>query len=58
VTQGQHAIGVPSAELSLGWMLASRANLRFIRQEGNTEVLPWKQEESKVAGQDDWQKCS
>jgi hypothetical protein len=26
-----NAIGVPSAELSLGWMLASRANLRFTR---------------------------
>ena len=28
-----NAIGVPSAELSLGWMLASRANLRFTRRE-------------------------
>jgi hypothetical protein len=27
-----NAIGEPSAELSLGWMLASRANLRFTRQ--------------------------
>src|SRR5471032_1393459 len=31
-----NAIGVPSAELSLGWMLASRANLRFTRREGDT----------------------
>ena len=31
-----NAIGVPSAELSLGWMLASRASLRFTRREGNT----------------------
>ena len=34
--QGPDAIGVPSAELSLGWMLASRANLRFTRREGDT----------------------
>jgi hypothetical protein len=27
-----NAIGVPSTELSLGWMLASRANLRFTRR--------------------------
>ena len=34
--RGPDAIGVPSAELSLGWMLASRANLRFTRRAGDT----------------------
>ena len=28
-----NAIGVPSTELSLGWLLASRASLRFTRRE-------------------------
>jgi hypothetical protein len=32
-----NANGVPSAELSLGWMLASRANLRFTRREVDSE---------------------
>jgi len=32
---GPNAIGVPSAELSLGWMLASRASLRFTRHGGD-----------------------
>jgi hypothetical protein len=30
------SIGVPSAELSLGWLLASRASLRFTRPECDT----------------------
>ena len=30
------SIGVPSAKLSLGWLLASRANLRFTRPELDT----------------------
>jgi hypothetical protein len=33
--QGPDAIGVPSTGLSLGWMLASRASLRFTRHDGN-----------------------
>ncbi len=53
-----HAIGVPSAGLSLGWMLASRANLRFARREGDTAGVSRKQEQSRVAGQEGWQKCS
>jgi hypothetical protein len=53
-----NAIGVPSAELSLGWMLASRANLCFTRREGDTASIWRKQEQSKVAGREDWQKCS
>ena len=53
-----NAIGVPSAELSLGWMLASRANLRFTRRAGDTASVWWKQEQPSVAGQEGWQKCS
>jgi hypothetical protein len=53
-----NAIGVPSAELSLGWMLASRANLRFTRQKGDTGNASSEQEQAKVAGQEGWQKCS
>ena len=53
-----NAIGVPSAGLSLGWMLASRANLRFTRRDGDTAREPEKQEQSNVAGQEGWQKCS
>lgn len=40
-----NAIGVPSAELSLGWMLASRANLRFTRREGDTADLSGMQDQ-------------
>jgi hypothetical protein len=57
-TQGPAAIGVPSAELSLGWMLASRANLRFSRRHGNTGSALGKQDQPRVAGQEGWQKCS
>ena len=53
-----NAIGVPSAELSLGWMLASRANLRFTRRDGDTASVSRKQEQSNVASQEGWQKCS
>jgi hypothetical protein len=53
-----NAIGVPSAELSLGWMLASRANLRFTRREGDTASVSVMQDQPKVAGQEGWQKCS
>lgn len=53
-----NAIGVPSAELSLGWMLASRASLRFTRRDGDTASVSGKQEQPKVAGQEGWQKCS
>jgi hypothetical protein len=55
---GPNAIGVPSAELSLGGMLASRARLRFTRRDGDTGMAPTKQDQSKVAGPEDWQKCS
>ena len=48
--QGPNALGVPSAGLSLGGMLASRANLRFTRREGNTALASEKQEQLKVAG--------
>src|ERR1017187_6859337 len=53
-----NAIGVPSAELSLGWMLASRANLRFTRREGDTAGASGKQDQPRVAGQEGRQKCS
>src|ERR1700691_774691 len=53
-----NAIGVPSAELSLGWMLASRANLRFTRREGDTASASGKQDQPRFAGQEGWQKCS
>lgn len=49
-----HAIGVPSAELSLGWMLASRASLRFTRRERDTASVSRKQDQPKVAGQEGW----
>lgn len=52
VTQGGAVIGVPSTELSLGWMLASRASLRFTRRGGNTARVPKKQEQA-FAGQED-----
>ena len=53
-----NAIGVPSAELSLGWMLASRANLRFTRRKVDTASESAMQEQPRVAGQEGWQKCS
>ena len=53
-----NAIGVPSAELSLGWMLASRANLRFTRQAVDSGTASVKQDQPRVAGQEGWQKCS
>ena len=53
-----NAIGVPSAELSLGWMLASRASLRFTRREGDTASVAAMQGQPRVAGQEGWQKCS
>src|ERR1700694_1684042 len=55
---GPHAIGVPSAGLSLGWMLASRANLRFTRRVGDTAVGSRKQERPEVAGQEDLHESS
>ena len=58
MTQGPAAIGVPSARLSLGWMLASRANLRFTWREGDTASVSRKQEQPRVAGQEGWQKGS
>ena len=53
-----NAIGVPSAELSLGWMLASRANLRFTRRDVDIASVSAKQDQPRVAGQEGWQKCS
>ena len=53
-----NAIGVPSTELSLGWMLASRASLRFTRRDGDTASVSGKQDQPKVADQEGWQKCS
>jgi hypothetical protein len=53
-----NAIGVPSAELSLGWMLASRAGLRFTRREGDTASVSVMQDQPRVADQEGWQKCS
>jgi hypothetical protein len=50
-----NAIGVPSAELSLGWMLASRANLRFTRREVDTASASAMQEQARVADQEGWQ---
>jgi len=52
-----NAIGVPSAELSLGWMLASRANLRFTRRVGDTASATVKQDQP-IVRQEGWQKCS
>jgi hypothetical protein len=46
--QGPNAIGVPSAELSLGWLLASRANLRFTRLRRDTATVPAIQDQSRV----------
>ncbi len=53
-----HAIGVPSTELSLGGMLASRARLRFTRLKGDIANGPRKQEQPVIAGQEGWQECS
>jgi len=53
-----NAIGVPSTGLSLGWMLASRADLRFTRREGDTGSDSAMQDQPRVAGQEGWQKCS
>jgi hypothetical protein len=53
-----NAIGVPSAELSLGWMLASRANLRFTRREVDIASVPTMQDHPRVSSQEGWQKCS
>jgi hypothetical protein len=53
-----NAIGVPSAEVSLGWMLASRANLRFTRREVDTGNASAMQDQPKFAGQEGWQKYS
>jgi hypothetical protein len=43
-----NAIGVPSAELSLGWMLASRANLRFTRRGGDTASVSRMQDQPRL----------
>ena len=43
-----NAIGVPSTELSLGWMLASRASLRFTRREVDTASEPRKQGQQEL----------
>ena len=43
-----NAIGVPSTELSLGWMLASRANLRFTRREVDTASVSRKQGQQEL----------
>lgn len=40
-------IGVPSTGLSLGWLLASRASLRFTRQPGDTASASSKQGQLK-----------
>src|ERR1700677_4929781 len=40
-----NAIGVPSTELSLGGMLASRARLRFTRREGDIASASRKQDQ-------------
>jgi hypothetical protein len=58
VTQGPDAIGVPSTGLSLGWLLASRASLRFTRHAGDTDSGPQEQEQVDVAGQEDLQGSS
>jgi hypothetical protein len=49
---GPVAIGVPSAELSLGWLLASRANLRFTRRTGDNGGVENGQEQPEKV---DWQ---
>src|SRR5258707_5854885 len=56
--RGVTPIGVPSAGLSVGWMLASRANLRFARRESDNVRAPRRQDQSRVAGQEAWQECS
>jgi hypothetical protein len=43
-----NAIGVPSVGLSLGWVLASRANLRFTRRDRDTVSVARKQEQPRV----------
>ena len=49
LTQGPDAIGIPSTGLSLGWLLASRANLRFTRQEkGYRHRIRRRQEQSML----------
>ena len=50
-----NAIGVPSTGLSLGWMLASRANLRFTRRAVDTASESSKQVQPKGAEQEAWQ---
>jgi len=56
--RGSTPIGVHSTGLSLGGLLASRARLRFARQQGDTATGSSMQEQSKVVSQADWQKCS
>jgi hypothetical protein len=53
-----NTIGVPSAELSLGGMLASRARLRFTRRAVDTADRSALQDQVTVAGQEGWQKSS
>jgi hypothetical protein len=53
MTRGSNAFGVPSTGLSLGWLLASRASLRFTRQSGDSGELSWEQEQSRGASQAD-----
>ena len=53
--RGHSAIGAPSAELSLGGLLASRAHLRFTRRPGCTATAAGKQEQA--AQQDNQQTC-
>jgi hypothetical protein len=43
-----NAIGVPSAGLSLGWMLASRTSLRFTRREGDNASVSRKQDQQEL----------
>jgi hypothetical protein len=45
--QGPDAIGVPSTGLSLDWVLASRANLRFTRRDDGIAKSPDTQEQRK-----------
>src|SRR5207244_907552 len=44
--------GTPSAELSLGWMLASRANLRFTRRVDDTKKRAMKTRAPKAGGRE------
>jgi hypothetical protein len=48
VDAGDTPIGVPSTGLSLGWMLASRANLRFTRREVNIASVERKQDQHEL----------